>query len=178
MYSSLDAKKIIEEIHNENTGEGLEGLSDPRTKKAWNKKNRDLNSALQKLSEDLYRKKTHFVMELIQNAEDNIYDPAVQPSVVFSIKPDTLVIYNNEIGFTSEDVERICSVGQTLKAKKKSEGYIGEKGIGFKSVFKISDSPKIISNGFQFEFRRSDGSNLGYIVSYWLVSIGNVSDLL
>ncbi|KUG19821.1 hypothetical protein ASZ90_010455 [hydrocarbon metagenome] len=171
MYSSLDAKKIIEEIHNENTGEGLEGLSDPRTKKAWNKKNRDLNSALQKLSEDLYKKKTHFVMELIQNAEDNIYDPAVQPSVVFSIKPDRLVIYNNEIGFTSEDVERICSVGQTIKAKKKSEGYIGEKGIGFKSVFKISDSPKIISNGFQFEFRRSDGSNLGYIVPYWLSSI-------
>ncbi|UYU18810.1 DUF3883 domain-containing protein [Methanoculleus submarinus] len=110
-------------------------------------------------------------MELIQNAEDNTYDPAVQPSIVFSIKPDTLVIYNNEIGFTAEDVERICSVGQTIKAKKKSEGYIGEKGIGFKSVFKISDSPKIISNGFQFEFRRSDGGDLGYIVPYWLPSI-------
>lgn len=171
MYSSLNARNIIKEIHNENTGEGLEGLSDPRTKKAWSKKNRDLDSALQKLSEDLYRKKTHFVMELIQNAEDNTYDPAVQPSIMFSIKSDTLVIHNNEKGFTAGDVERICSVGQTIKAKKKGEGYIGEKGIGFKSVFKISDSPKIISNGFQFEFRRSDGSNLGYIVPYWLPSI-------
>jgi len=99
VYSSRNVKRIIEQIHNENTGHRLRGLKDRGTKKAWNKKNRDLNSALQKLSEDLYKKKTHFVMELIQNAEDNIYDPAVQPSIVFSIKPDTLVIHNNEIGF-------------------------------------------------------------------------------
>lgn len=146
MYSSPEAKNIIEDIYNVNTGHGLEGLNDPRTKKAWNKKNSDLDSALQKLSEDLYKKKTHFVMELIQNAEDNTYDPTVQPFIKFSINPGILVVYNNELGFTPEDVENICSVGQTIKSKKKDEGYIGEKGIGFKSVFKVSDSPKIIGN--------------------------------
>lgn len=176
MYSSPEAKNIIEDIYNVNTGHGLEGLNDPRTKKAWNKKNSDLDSALQKLSEDLYKKKTHFVMELIQNAEDNTYDPTVQPFIKFSINPGILVVYNNELGFTPEDVENICSVGQTIKSKKKDEGYIGEKGIGFKSVFKVSDSPKIISNGFQFEFKRSDGSNLGYIVPYWLPTIPEYAD--
>ncbi len=115
-------------------------------------------------------------MELIQNAEDNTYDPTVQPFIRFSIKPDTLIVYNNEIGFAPEDVESICSVGQTTKSKKKNVGYIGEKGIGFKSVFKISDSPKVISNGLQFEFRRSDGSNLGYIVPYWLSAIPEYAD--
>ncbi len=171
MYSSLEAKEIIENIQKLKTGHGLKGLEDPATKKAWEYKNRELDSALQKLSEDLYTKKTHFVMELIQNAEDNAYAPNVQPSIKFSIKPDTLIVYNNEDGFSSEDVEGICSVGQATKSKKKIEGYIGEKGIGFKSVFKVSDSPKIISNGFQFEFRRSDGNNLGYIVPYWLSDI-------
>ncbi|MCM2465946.1 hypothetical protein DIC75_06390 [Methanoculleus sp. CWC-02] len=115
-------------------------------------------------------------MELIQNAEDNTYDPTVQPFIRFSIKPDTLIVYNNEIGFAPEDVESICSVGQTTKSKKKNVGYIGEKGIGFKSVFKISDFPKVISNGFQFEFRRSYGSNLGYIVPYWLPAIPEYAD--
>lgn len=31
-------------------------------------------------------------------------------------------------------------------------GYIGAKGIGFKSVFRVTDAPEIHSNGFHFRF--------------------------
>ncbi len=171
VVSPQDARKLIEDIQRSKTGHGLKGLEDLVTKRAWEDKNRELNRALKRLSEDLYKKKTHFVMELIQNAEDNTYNPDVQPYLRFLIKPDTLIVSNNEVGFSLEDVENICSVGQTAKSKKKGLGYIGEKGIGFKSVFKISPSPKIISNNFQFEFRHSSGADLGYIVPYWLPTI-------
>ncbi|KXZ52866.1 hypothetical protein GPECTOR_8g248 [Gonium pectorale] len=40
----------------------------------------------------------------------------------------------------------------------------GEKGIGFKSVFAISDAPAIHSNGFSFGFDAQDPSGLGYVL--------------
>ena len=41
--------------------------------------------SLQRLSKDLYSKDTHFVLELIQNADDNSYPSNVTPSVKFLI---------------------------------------------------------------------------------------------
>ncbi len=105
VVSPQDARKLIEDIQRSKTGYGLKGLEDPVTKKAWEDKNRELNRALRRLSEDLYKKKTHFVMELIQNAEDNTYNPDIQPYLRFFIKPDTLIVSNNEVGFSPEDVE-------------------------------------------------------------------------
>ena len=40
-------------------------------------------------------------------------------------------------------------VGQSSKGIGGS-GYIGQKGIGFKSVFRVSSRPEIHSNGFEF----------------------------
>ena len=46
---------------------------------------------------------------------------------------------------------------------------IGRKGIGFKSVFKITDTPHVISGGYQFRFHR--GNQLGYILPEWIESL-------
>lgn len=43
----------------------------------------------------------------------------------------------------------------------------GEKGIGFKSVFSISDRPHVCSNGFSFAFDANDPSGLGYVLPHW-----------
>ena len=48
-------------------------------------------------------------------------------------------------------------------------GYIGAKGIGFKSVFKVTDTPEIHSNGYHFRFDKNkeedeDLPKMGYIV--------------
>ena len=75
---------------------------------------------------------------------------------------------NNEIGFQLENVRSLCSVGQSTK-KNKSQGYIGEKGIGFKSVFRVSDCPHIFSNGFRFRFEKpTDKEGFGYILPHWV----------
>ena len=126
-----------------------------------------LNNALKLLSEDLYSKKSHFVLELVQNADDNHYASGVTPNLTLELTPSRLVVVNNEIGFTEPNVQAICSVGASSKSKQKS-GYIGEKGIGFKSVFTVSDAPEIHSNGFHFKFDRTvEGNLLGYVVPHW-----------
>ncbi|XP_045787926.1 uncharacterized protein LOC123883230 [Trifolium pratense] len=139
----------------------------------------DLHQAVKNLSAELYTRDVHFLMELIQNAEDNQYIKGVRPTLQFIITskditatgaPATLLIFNNEKGFSRENIESLCSVGRSTKKGNRSCGYIGEKGIGFKSVFLISDQPYIFSNGYQIRFNESPcpHCSLGYIVPEWV----------
>ena len=138
-----------------------------------------LNNAIQLLAEGLYSKRPHFIFELIQNAEDNKYEnrDSYQPYISFQLtKTDptctvgsdgALIIKNNEIGFNHDNVSAICAMGKTTK--KKEQGYIGEKGIGFKSVFRVTDNPYILSNGYHFRLPESDEeTGFGYIVPQWI----------
>ena len=135
-----------------------------------------LNNAIQHLASGLYSRNPHFIFELIQNAEDNTYNNT-SPSLSFwltKIDPTgtegsdgALIIENNETGFTSENVNAICQVGETTK--ERAQGYIGEKGIGFKSVFLVTDSPHIFSNGYHFCLpEHDDRTGFGYIVPQWV----------
>jgi len=138
-----------------------------------------LRNSLKILSEQLYSKDIHFIFELFQNAEDNHYSTGVTPTLSFELLETDptntpgckgcLVVRNNEVGFTIDNIKAICSIGESTKANQKEQGYIGEKGIGFKSVFVVSPSPHIISNGFQVRLpKEDDKTGLGYIVPYWL----------
>lgn len=146
-----------------------------------------LNNSIETLANDLYKKHTHFIFELIQNAEDNSYEKhnTHPPYISFRLtKTDptftsgsngALIIQNNEIGFNRENVEAICAVGETTK--KKAQGYIGEKGIGFKSVFRVTDNPHIFSNGYHFRLPKFDEeTGLRYIVPQWIDTLPNDLD--
>ena len=127
---------------------------------------RRYQSLLGTVAEDLNSKESHFILELVQNADDNTYSPGVDPSLSFLAETQRLVVVNNEAGFIAEHVAALCSAGES--SKKNKTGYIGEKGIGFKSVFKVTNAPEIHSNGFHFQFNRSDPKNvLGYVVPHW-----------
>ncbi|KAH7854098.1 hypothetical protein Vadar_010117 [Vaccinium darrowii] len=141
--------------------------------------NEDLHNAVNLLSAELYTKDVHFLMELIQNAEDNEYAEGVKPSLEFVITsrditatgaPATLLIFNNEKGFSAKNVESICSIGRSTKKGNRKRGYIGEKGIGFKSVFLITAQPYIFSNGYQIRFNEEPcpQCKVGYIVPEWV----------
>ncbi|KAM5385312.1 hypothetical protein ACJZ2D_000953 [Fusarium nematophilum] len=84
------------------------------------------------------RQRDAILLELIQNAEDNTYDCAT-PSLSFTYKRGSLRVDCNEIGFSDSNVRAICKIGESTKAGLgRSARYIGEKGIGFKSVFKVA----------------------------------------
>ncbi|QDF75265.1 MULTISPECIES: DUF3883 domain-containing protein [Shewanella] len=138
---------------------------------------RDLDNGVNILSEQLYSKELHFVFELIQNAEDNHYSDGVKPRLLFELLETDptntegcsgcLAIYNNEVGFSIDNIKAISSVGSSTKSSSKDTGYIGEKGIGFKSVFAVSPAPHIFSNGYHFSFKDRDKlTGLGYIIPY------------
>lgn len=123
------------------------------------------------LVDNLYSKETRFLYELIQNAEDNSYSTATadseEPFLAFKLYPDKIIIDSNEDGFSKDNIKAICSVGDSTK--KDSAGYIGEKGIGFKSVFKIAQKVHIQSGPFSFAFshtREDDDDGLGMITPY------------
>lgn len=132
-------------------------------------------SSVKILADDLYAKDSHFIFELVQNAEDNNYPDDEDARLRFEVgqidlegrKTTALIVHNNEVGFNDKNVRAICQVGKSTK--KKIQGYIGEKGIGFKSVFRITTCPYIFSNGFQFRLPESDKeTGLGYIVPSWV----------
>ncbi|XP_065624177.1 protein NO VEIN-like [Quercus suber] len=121
------AREHIEEIRRKKFSIG--GEQNPLTE--------DLHQAVKNLSAELYAKDVHFLMELIQNAEDNAYLEGVDPSLEFVITseditatgaPATLLIFNNEKGFSSKNIDSICSVGRSTKKGNRKRGYIGEKG--------------------------------------------------
>ena len=122
--------------------------------------------------DNLYSKETRFLYELIQNAEDNSYSTATadgeEPFLAFKVYPDRIIIDSNEDGFSESNIRAICSVGNSTK--KYSAGYIGEKGIGFKSVFKIAQKVHIQSGPFSFAFSHTgedDDDGLGMITPYY-----------
>ena len=126
-----------------------------------------LANALELLSRDLYNYEGHFLLELLQNADDNHYPDGVVPSLDIAITPDGILVTNNEVGFNEANVKALSTIGSSTKRATKADAT-GEKGIGFKAVFKISDRPEIHSNGFHFCFDTTKYGNLGMVVPEWL----------
>ncbi|KAF2679081.1 hypothetical protein K458DRAFT_408347 [Lentithecium fluviatile CBS 122367] len=127
----------------------------------------DLENALIILSEQLYQKSTHFLSELIQNADDNSYDTCAPTlNITFTHSNKTLRIDCNEVGFGKANVEAICKIGRSTKTSlENTTRYIGEKGIGFKSVFKVADVVSISSGHYTFKFEKN--KTLGMIAPIW-----------
>ncbi len=127
------------------------------------------------LAKNLYRSQARFVFELIQNAEDNQYQRAksdgIEPYIKFNIRPDMIFIDSNEDGFTRENVKAICRIGGSTKTRAGSQQYIGEKGIGFKSVFMVASRVRIQSGPFSFFFEHEPGDpGMGMITPEWETS--------
>ncbi|PVH86308.1 hypothetical protein DL98DRAFT_650337 [Cadophora sp. DSE1049] len=124
-----------------------------------NENGRDLDRVLNIMSDQLYQTETHFILELIQNADDNTFDNDVVPTLSFHVIASgnswQMLIVCNETGFQKENIEALCRIGDSTKKNKDSTtGYIGEKGIGFKSVFKVADIAQISSRGYSFRLDR------------------------
>ena len=57
-----------------------------------------------------------------------------------------------------------CSCSRTCSRY----GFVsGQKGIGFKSVFRVSDSPEVHSNGYHIRFDAKSGP-IGHILPEWI----------
>lgn len=114
----------------------------------------DSINMLSTVSESIFSRSAHFILELLQNAEDAcLRIRRSSGEIKFSISPDRIRVSHNGAPFNQADVSAICGVRSSKKPEEETLGYLG---IGFKSVFKVSDRPEIHSGGFHFKFAKSD----------------------
>lgn len=89
-----------------------------------------------------YSDRTHFLYELLQNAED-----AGATVIRFYLRREALEVYHNGRPFNEKDIRGVCSVADGTKNDGTS---IGHFGIGFKSVYCYTDNPQIYSGQYHF----------------------------
>lgn len=98
---------------------------------------------------EIYSGRHRCVYELIQNADDNQYSAGCVPTLRFDVRDNAIIISNNEVGFSDDDVRSICDINRSTKCHNVEK--TGEKGIGFKSVFTCAKVVYIASNGYSFK---------------------------
>ena len=92
-----------------------------------------------------YKDRTHFIFELLQNAED-----AYASKVDLHLYRDRFEIIHNGILFQKSDVVAITEIADSSK----KDGSIGRFGIGFKSVYAYTQSPRIYSGIYSFAINK------------------------
>lgn len=109
------------------------------------------------IANDQYTNLDHFFLELLQNADDNEYPEGVEKTFKLTLSNDFVEIENNEKGFTAENLYAITYSGASTKSRTKtSKSYIGEKGIGFKSVFAVAEYVDIHSPPYHFRLKNDE----------------------
>jgi hypothetical protein len=101
------------------------------------------DTAVLDLLGQLYSERTHFIFELIQNAED-----AGATELAFEMFGDRLELRHDGRPFTGADVRGVCGVGKSAKSGDLTA--IGKFGIGFKSVYAYTRSPRVHSGDEHF----------------------------
>ena len=105
---------------------------------AWVELTRKINfeKGIRQSTVEKYPDPVHFVYELLQNAEDQGATEAQ-----FQLAPTHLIFSHNGNPFTRQDVENITGIGNSNKPQEANK--IGRFGMGFKSVFAITERPEI-----------------------------------
>ncbi|KAB5583473.1 hypothetical protein GE09DRAFT_302763 [Coniochaeta sp. 2T2.1] len=152
--SKLEAFCELYELRKE---KGFEGIKQNNSSIVFT-----LNNSLKILSDQLYQTPTRFLLELIQNADDNRYQVGISPSVSLSLyERDGQQYFRsdcNEVGLTTRQIRALMDVGESTKTvagSSEQRGYIGENGIGFKSVFKVCDVVHVKSGYYEFMLDRN-----------------------
>lgn len=110
------------------------------------------------ISEQLYSDRTHFIYELIQNAEDALGrrykaspESLLPNKIEFKLFIDKLEVRHYGQLFDVNDVKAISDVLKGTKANDFQQ--IGRFGIGFKSVYAFTSTPEIHSGDEHFRLK-------------------------
>ncbi len=100
-----------------------------------------------------YADRTHFIFELLQNAEDALSRRRGghgSRAVTFTLESDSLRVSHFGEPFNEADVRGICGIGESTK----DFTAIGRFGIGFKSVYAFTERPEIHSGVEDFAIEK------------------------
>lgn len=117
-----------------------------------------LNSLLSVGEDGLYSNNLRFIFELIQNVDDCDFQSETdrELDMHFDFNDNQITLTYNEVGFTPFNVFAITGIAEAAKNVSSKKKEIGEKGIGFKSVFGVADKVLIQSGWFSFELHKKN----------------------
>ncbi|MCK9612652.1 MAG: hypothetical protein M0R16_07095 [Bacteroidales bacterium] len=101
----------------------------------------------------MYARPSRFIEEIIQNTEDAYARKKTnEPEKIirFKLFDDRIEIHHNGKDFDEADLMSLTTFANTTKKGEEDINLIGKFGIGFKSVFSITDIPEIHSSGFHY----------------------------
>ena len=84
-----------------------------------------------------------------------------------SFSSSAVYFSSNEDGLSPEDVVGMCDLGASTKLYQNGDS-IGHKGLGFKSVFRLSAEPHVSSGAYCFKFDTSLHGDIGMLVPIWV----------
>ncbi len=112
----------------------------------------NISSKLLDFAKKINNDPQRYVYELIQNADDCEYPENVtEKKLEIVIEDKKMTVSYPEKGMTYADILAITTIGQSNKRKKKRKRIIGEKGIGFKTIFSICKAVHIHSGPYHFK---------------------------
>ena len=117
------------------------------------RENDDLVSAIDFLAYEGFSG-DEFIQELLQNFDDAYEDmpTLTEFPVQINLTANYLILSHKGKRFEEGNLKTLCKVGDKKNAKKQKQQQTGNKGIGFKSVFHISDEVWIASHDDLFMF--------------------------
>ncbi|CAE7237248.1 NOV, partial [Symbiodinium sp. CCMP2592] len=154
-----------------------------------------VQGAVKRLAADLYSTETHFLLELLQNVDDCRFVNDEVPKLRLIMEDNSqeypqltslsegcfggcvalLALEYNETGFEESNVRALCDIAQSTKTSEERK-YIGAKGIGFKSVFRVTDTPIVHSGDYHFHFDKNALDGLGYLIPFPLARPANFGE--
>lgn len=111
-------------------------------RKKWVKLSEVNNFDFNSILAGLYADPSHFIYELLQNAEDE-----GAKKIKFELFEDRLDVYHNGKVFDIQDIDGVTGIG--ISKKKEDLNLIGKFGVGFKSVFAVTETPYIFSGEYK-----------------------------
>ena len=131
----MKLKDFISKLQNERTSDSDAGLKNSAEGERY----------LQQSYEGRY------LFELIQNSRDANKLANIRGRVIIEVLESKLVISNTGQPFDEKGIDSITLIGSSTKG---TQGFIGFKGIGFKSILEISENPIVIMPEGSIEFSR------------------------
>ena len=115
-----------------------------KKRKKWVASSKENKFDFESILAGLYNDPSHFIYELLQNAEDEGAKEAK-----FDLFKDRLDFHHNGKDFDINDIEGVTGIG--ISKKKENLNLIGKFGVGFKSVFAITETPYIFSGEYSIK---------------------------
>jgi len=106
---------------------------------------------LERVMELMYIGPGQFLLEFLQNAEDALMEANRRGYFKIELYRDKIIVRHNGKPFDEKDIESLCA---TISKKRPALGYKGFIGMGWKSVYKVSNHVEVCSAGTCFEFNK------------------------